>query len=376
MITSDLLVQALGCSANAAATFAQPLALATTTYAINTPQRLAAFLAQIGHESGSLKHVSEIWGPTPAQQRYEGRADLGNVFPNDGSRYRGRGLIQITGRYNYARVRDRLRARFSDTPDFEQDPEALIAPRWAALSAADYWNDRNLNALADIGDFETITRRINGGLNGYEDRKVRWERAQKALSAAQVSTIKENSMPIAPFIATALPHIISAIPQLGKLFGSGSEVAERNVKAAELAVQIVQNAVGAKNAQDAVETIKADPAALQAASQAITEQWWQLTESGGGGIEGARKADAAAQAGAFWKSPAFWITMSLLPLVYGAAYAVLFLTGFSNDIKAMVIGAIFGGLLTGGIQSFWFGTSASSQRKTEILSHTKEPGNG
>lgn len=180
-------------------------------------------------------------------------------------------------------------------------------------------------------------------------------------------------MPLPAFVAAALPTIISAIPQLGKLFGSGSEVSERNIKAAELAVQIVQNAVGAKNAQDAAETIKADPAALQTAAQAITDQWWQLTESGGGGIEGARKADATAQAGSFWKSPAFWVTLSLLPLVYGAAYAVLFLSGFSNDIKAMVVGAIFGGLLTGGIQSFWFGTSASSQRKTEIMNHTKEP---
>jgi putative chitinase len=371
-LTADLLVAATACSPTAAAAFAQPLALACATYAINTPQRVAAFLAQIGHESGSLKHVSEIWGPTPAQQRYEGRADLGNVFPGDGSRYRGRGLIQTTGRYNYARVRDRLRARFEDVPDFEQDPEALTAPRWAALSAADYWDDKKLSALADAGDFETITRRINGGLNGYEDRKARWERALKALVPTVTATPKEQSMPLPAFVAAALPSIIAAIPQLGKLFGSGSDVAERNIKAAELAVQIVQNAVGAKNAQDAVETIKADPAALQTASQAITEQWWQLTESGGGGIEGARRADAVVQSTGFWKSPAFWITVSLLPLVYGAAYAVLFLTGFSNDMKAMVLGAIFGGLLTGGIQSFWFGTSASSQRKTDIMSHTKE----
>lgn len=371
MITSNLLIAAVGCSAHAAEVFAQPLADACAAYEINTPTRLAAFLAQIGHESGAFKYTSEIWGPTPAQQRYEGRADLGNTQPGDGSRYRGRGLIQTTGRHNYARVRDRLRRRYSDVPDFEQQPEALTVPQWAALSAADYWDDRGLNSLADVGDFEGITRKINGGLNGYEDRKTRWKRAEKAL--ASTTPLKENSMPLPAFVAAALPTIISAIPQLGKLFGSGSEVSERNIKAAELAVQIVQNAVGAKNAQDAAETIKADPAALQTAAQAITDQWWQLTESGGGGIEGARKADATAQAGSFWKSPAFWVTLSLLPLVYGAAYAVLFLSGFSNDIKAMVVGAIFGGLLTGGIQSFWFGTSASSQRKTEIMNHTKEP---
>ena len=69
----------------------------------------------------------------------------------------------------------------------------------------------------------------------------------------------------------------------------------------------------------------------------------------------------------FWKSPVFLLTVLLLPLIYMAAYAVLFLPGVSDEIRAMVLGAIFGGLLTGGILSFWFGTSNTSTRKTEIL---------
>ena len=114
---------------------------------INTPARVAAFLAQVGHESGGFRYTTEIWGPTTAQQRYDGRKDLGNPQPGDGSRFRGHGLIQTTGRYNHARVRDRLRQRLGpDVPDFEAQPELLAADEWAATSAADYWDDKGLNA--------------------------------------------------------------------------------------------------------------------------------------------------------------------------------------------------------------------------------------
>lgn len=150
-------------------------------YDIGTAQRQAAFLAQIGHESGSLRYTSEIWGPTEAQRRYEGRADLGNTQPGDGSRFRGHGLIQTTGRANHAAARDRLRARFVGVPDFEAQPESLGLVRWAALSACDFWGMKRLNPLADAGDMIAITRRINGGLNGIDDRLRRWDNARTAL---------------------------------------------------------------------------------------------------------------------------------------------------------------------------------------------------
>lgn len=181
ILSAELLRQATGCTAEAAARFAEPLRAACAFYGLDTPARLAAFLAQIGHESGSLRYTSEVWGPTPAQLTYEGRANLGNTQPGDGARFKGHGLIQTTGRYNHARVRDRLRARFPDVPDFEADPEALCDPQWAALSAADYWDDRGCNALADAGDFIAITRKVNGGLNGLSDRQERLARARAAL---------------------------------------------------------------------------------------------------------------------------------------------------------------------------------------------------
>lgn len=367
-MTPQLLRAATGCSEQAAEVFAPLITEACALYEINTPVRLADFLAQVSHESGSLKWVREIWGPTPAQRRYEGRADLGNVEPGDGERFPGRGLIQTTGRFNYAAVRDRLRARLPATtivPDFEAEPEALEQPRWAALSAADYWDWRGLNALADSGDFEAQTRKINGGLNGLPDRKLRRARATKALTG--VST-EEIIMPLPAFAAIALPALIEAIPKLGRIFGSGSEVAERNAKAAELAVAIVQEAVGARNAQEAVETVKADPTAAQAAASAVEARWMELTEAGGGGIDGARKADAAfAASGAkAWESPSFWFLVGAMPLVYVVVLAVMGVIGkgeFTSELQSAVVTMVVS-LVLGGAAGYYWGATTTRNRAT------------
>jgi putative chitinase len=170
-----------GCALPRAENWRIPLSEAMDAYAISTPMRQAAFLAQVAHESGRLQFVRELWGPTVAQKGYEGRADLGNTHMGDGFKYRGRGLIQTTGRANYARVTKRLQAKFSECPDFEATPEALEVPKWAALSATDFWDDKGLNDMADIGEFMRITRKINGGVNGYAERLSLWEGAKRAL---------------------------------------------------------------------------------------------------------------------------------------------------------------------------------------------------
>ncbi|AZG13864.1 glycoside hydrolase family 19 protein [Cupriavidus pauculus] len=144
-------------------------------YGIDSPARQAAWLAQIGHESGGFIYTRELWGPTPAQLRYEGRADLGNTQPGDGKRFMGRGLIQITGRANYRSCGAALGV------DLEANPTLLQGDALAARSAGWYWRSWGLNALADAGDFAALTRRINGGLNGLDDRKERWNRARRAL---------------------------------------------------------------------------------------------------------------------------------------------------------------------------------------------------
>lgn len=184
ILTTDAL-RAVGANAVRAEIWLEPIRRACDLYEINTPKRIAAFLAQIGHESGGMKYTTEIWGPTDAQKRYEGRADLGNTQKGDGAKYKGHGLIQTTGRANHARARDRLRSNLGpDVPDFEEHPEMLATHEWAALSAADYWADKGLNSLADADDFERITRRINGGLNGDEDRIKKWDAVRAVLGIA------------------------------------------------------------------------------------------------------------------------------------------------------------------------------------------------
>ena len=173
---------ALGARAGDVARVCGPLSDACVHYGITTPERVAAFLAQVFHESGRLRYLKELWGPTPAQSRYEGRADLGNIRPGDGSRFRGRGLIQVTGRTNYQRMRDFLRRDVPNVPDFEASPELLELPQWAAYSAAAFWAAHNLNALADAGDFDGITKRINGGTNGQAERRALWAQAKKVIA--------------------------------------------------------------------------------------------------------------------------------------------------------------------------------------------------
>ncbi len=122
--------------------------------------RLIHFVAQVGHESGSFKYMQEI----ASGAAYEGRQDLGNTQVGDGVRYKGRGVIQLTGRANYRNYGRALGI------DFERHPDIVATPSIGMLVACKYWSDKGLNALADIGDIQTITRRINGGLNGYDDR--------------------------------------------------------------------------------------------------------------------------------------------------------------------------------------------------------------
>jgi putative chitinase len=130
-------------------------------FEINTPQRIRMFLAQIGHESGELRFVREI----ATGEAYEGREDLGNTQDGDGVRYKGRGLIQITGRRNYEQC-----AEYFGLPLLE-NPELLESPELATLAAGWFWYRNNLNSLADSGDFIKVTKRINGGTNGLKDRQ-------------------------------------------------------------------------------------------------------------------------------------------------------------------------------------------------------------
>lgn len=139
-------------------------------YGLNLPHRRVMFMAQIAHESMNFKYDKEIWGPTAAQKKYEGRADLGNTQPGDGYKFRGRTAIQLTGRYNYRKFTAWARKRDPDCPDFEENPDLVLTDPWEGLVPIWFWDAHSLNDLADKGDFRGVTKVINGGYNGYQDR--------------------------------------------------------------------------------------------------------------------------------------------------------------------------------------------------------------
>ena len=158
------------------------------SYGINTTLREAHFWAQAAHETGGFKFLREIWGPTPAQQKYEGRKDLGNVEPGDGRRFAGRGIFQLTGRANYAHY-----GKLLDL-DLVADPELAADPVVSLRIACEYWKSRKINACADADDVVAVTRKINGGTNGIADRRVCLATAKK-MWADNNDTI---DVPVAP----------------------------------------------------------------------------------------------------------------------------------------------------------------------------------
>lgn len=141
-------------------------------FGINTSLRMAHFLAQIAHESGELRYTKEL----ASGKAYEGRKDLGNTQKGDGVRYKGRGLIQITGRANYKRYADYCGY------DVVSNPELLEQVTGAVKSAMWYWQTHGLNELADKDKFVTITKRINGGTNGLESRRAYLAKAKIVLA--------------------------------------------------------------------------------------------------------------------------------------------------------------------------------------------------
>jgi putative chitinase len=145
-------------------------------YNINTRLRIAHFLAQLAHESDHFRTFEEY----ASGAGYEGRRDLGNVVRGDGKRYKGRGPIQITGRYNYRKYGKILGV------DLENNPHLAATPRLGTLIAGEYWHQNDLNQWADRDNGKQITRKINGGYNGLKDRLEKIERAKKALASAEI----------------------------------------------------------------------------------------------------------------------------------------------------------------------------------------------
>jgi len=192
MLTADQLQSIMsGASSKRNRDFLPFLQAAMAEFAIESPARVAAFVAQLAHESGQFRFMEEIWGPTPAQSRYEPPSslatDLGNTEVGDGKRFKGRGPIQITGRANYQRFGDLLRMDLVSNPPLAAVPD--VAFRIAGL----FWSKKGLNELADQATadaFRQITRRINGGLNGLAERQAFYAVACTVLGVLPVSSTR------------------------------------------------------------------------------------------------------------------------------------------------------------------------------------------
>lgn len=156
---------------------------------IDTPLRLWHFMAQLAHESAHFTVTREF----ASGAAYEGRKDLGNTRGGDGRRYRGRGLIQSTGRANYQDARNDIRKLVPTAPDFEDDPEELEQFPWALLAGISYWRRKKINVEADRDDVEAVTIKINGGTNGLPERERYLQRA-KAIWMADSVPAASNSL--------------------------------------------------------------------------------------------------------------------------------------------------------------------------------------
>lgn len=190
-----------------------------------------------------------------------------------------------------------------------------------------------------------------------------------ASQAAPVAVAPKEVKPMAPIVLPLLEMAASLIPQLGSLFGSGSEVSNRNLQAGKVIADTLVKATESVNLQEAVERIQNDPASLQAAKAAVAQVWPEITESGGGGIKAAREAAFAPDQVPFWRNPAFVIALAILPLVYMVATSILFGVGqqtWSDDIKMMFVTAVVSGAL-GSITGFFLGSSLGSQKKDSLL---------
>jgi putative chitinase len=226
------------------ATIGPLLAATFHRFGLDTPLRAAHFLAQVAHESAGFSTTEEF----ASGKAYEGRVDLGNTHPGDGVRYKGRGLIQLTGRHNYGVYAKIIGEDLVGHPDRAADPATSL------ILACEFWNRtaRGLSRFADADDIVSITRKINGGLNGLDDRKAYLAKAKKALAAAGAAVV--TAAPAEPALRLGMRSAAVAEMQrrlaaaghpvaIDGDFGPGTETALRAFQAAKgLAVDGVAGA--------------------------------------------------------------------------------------------------------------------------------------
>lgn len=365
MLTAALLRAVMPAAGARAEVFAEALEYARSRYIGEDPDDVAHWLAQVAHESGQLRYTRELADGSA----YEGRTGLGNVQPGDGRRFRGRGLIQLTGRDNYTRY------GVDAHVDSLGQPELLEQLPYSADVAGWFWKVNNISSrtAGAVDRVLAVTKIVNGGTNGLADRRKFYAAAKEALSGVQApAPIEHHDWPAEPTpepvqeksmepisIALALMPIISkAIPEVAKWFKGDVPVSERNINLATKILDTVTEATGSVNAMEAAQKIATDPAALAQAREAVIPML-ELVEAGGGGIASARKFDTDGQASKWqWnQSAAFLATLLMLPLVYMAAAAVLFQVGgdWPTEVRASALMMVLGIAIS--IGAFYWGSS-------------------
>lgn len=381
MITAELLRAIMPRAGARADEYAPLLEAARVQWVGDDWHHVAMWLAQIAHESGELRYVLELADGTA----YEGRRDLGNTEPGDGPRFRGRGLLQVTGRYNYQRAGEAMGLPLLDRPAL------LEQPAHAAASAGWVWRSHGLGPLCDAPDpLTAVTRRLNGGLNGLEARRQYYVRALAAMKGVQqVAEVPAGPAPspplpreapaepqphpsvgeepMAPFITAAIPALLEAAPALIRVFGK-TPTAERNAKAAEAVAEIAIKATGGANVQDAVERLR-DPEARAAFQAQVQASWFDLVGSSEATVHAARNFAREWDEGRLiFGQLRFIELLSLLFLIVAAGGGYMVLAGeYPPELKGAVITLILIGGFTG-VKEFWFGSSRGSQAKDERMS--------
>lgn len=235
-------------------------------------------------------------------------------------------------------------------------PEAIdkCHDEWASLPGSQY-GQRTESLAAVLAEYAKY-----GGVLASE--------SPTELAEAPPAPITESApsweAPVNPFLIAALPQLIQEIPELIRSFGKG-EVTERNAKAVESLFKVVQTATGTPNAQAAVEAIKADPQLKNDVRNTLeANSWFDTTEAGGGGIEGARAFNIRAAEVSPWRLPVVWVTLAFLPLIYAVVLTPLFKDGYSGELRGLVIGAVVGTLLAA-IVAFFYGTVTRSRQAVQ-----------
>jgi len=364
--------------------YIKPMQEALHRFSIRSPRAVAAFLATVAHESGGFRHVEEI----ADGKAYEGRLDLGNTVAGDGPRFKGKGLIQLTGRGHVQALADYYGM------SLDQAEAWLVTPEGASYSAAWYFAFRRPECLrqAEANDFAGVTRAVNGGMNGWDDRKTRYDALMAALERAEQepAPVEDRSIqhqpepeakPMTPLLVPVLLQgLQAALPVLSKLFQQDPKKLAAT-EAASAVIQTVVQATNSANGQEALEKVQSNEQAKALAEEAIKAKYYELDSLAKLAAEDYQREEGSRkEARSFglslmtmegWRGIGAGVVISFLAILIlgGGGYVlreVMMGEWASEQTKAGIVELLKAIILL--VVGYFFGSSSDSRRKTQLLS--------